>query len=81
LVILLLGPLGGSRLVYEPERIGEVGARRGRDQHPKIVGRLQTRLLTRHASDLAKLLSEVKYALTRKQAFGAFGGPHAEVAA
>ena len=47
---------------------GEVGARRGRDQHPKIVGRLQTRLPARHASDLAKLLSEVKYALTRKQA-------------
>jgi hypothetical protein len=38
-------------------------------RHSKIVGRRQTCDLTRHASDLVKLLSEVKYAPTHKRAF------------
>ena len=57
-------PLGGSRLVYGAAVMSgrcEVGARRGRDQHPKIKSRGHKNLFVRHASDLAKLLSEVKY--------------------
>ena len=65
--------MGAASVAYRPSW-NAVGAE---IVHSKIVDRLQTCGLTRHASDLAKLLSEVKYAPTRKRA----GGPHAEIAA
>jgi hypothetical protein len=59
------GRTGAANAAFPPPS-NAVGAA---TRHLKIVGRRQTCDVTRHASDLAKLRSEVKYAPTHKRDF------------